>query len=152
MNKFTTLLSKIASSLNIEIGHYDDVGQIIGRWEAISYEEKLYENGKLSNEDILIYSNDSYFEMVFKKNNRFIQVEKFKNIGQDMVEKSSRTGTYSIKGGQIILVYGSISEGSNTVTLDFDISNNELITINDYQQSDLDDVYRHVSKRVFLKI
>ncbi|EKF54707.1 hypothetical protein I215_10985 [Galbibacter marinus] len=152
MNKFTTLLSKIASSLNIEIGHYDDVGQIIGRWEAISYEEKLYENGKLSNEDILMYSNDSYFEMVFKKNNRFIQVEKFKNIGQDMVEKSSRTGTYSIKGGQIILVYGSISEGSNTVTLDFDISNNELITINDYQQSDLDDVYRHVSKRVFLKI
>jgi len=152
MNKFTTLLSKIASSLNIEIGHYDDVGQILGRWEAISYEEKLYENGKLSNEDILMYSNDSYFEMVFKKNNRFIQVEKFKNIGQDMVEKSSRTGTYSIKGGQIILVYGSISEGSNTVTLDFDISNNELITINDYQQSDLDDVYRHVSKRVFLKI
>lgn len=152
MNKFTTLLSKIASSLNIEIGHNDDVGQILGRWEAISYEEKLYENGKLSNEDILMYSNDSYFEMVFKKNNRFIQVEKFKNIGQDMVEKSSRTGTYSIKGGQIILVYGSISEGSNTVTLDFDISNNELITINDYQQSDLDDVYRHVSKRVFLKI
>ncbi len=152
MNKFTALLSKIASSLNIEMSYYDDVSQILGRWEAISYEEKLYENGKLSNEDILMYNNDSYFEMVFKKNNRFIQVEKYKNIGQDMVEKSSRTGTYTIKGNQIILVYGSISEGSNSVTLDFSIAKNELITINDYQQRDLDDVYRHVSKRVFLKI
>src|SRR5690606_34694569 len=118
----------------------------------ISYEEKLYENGKLSNEDILMYGRDSYFEMVFKRNNRFVQVEKFKNIGQSTIEKSSRTGTYTIKGDQIILVYGTISDGSNTVTLNYSISKNELITINDYAQRDIDDVFRHVSKRVFLKI
>jgi len=152
MNKFTDLLSRIASSFNIEIGNYDGVSQVIGRWEAISYEEKLYENGKLSNEDILMYGRDSYFEMVFKRNNRFIQVEKFKNIGQSTIEKSSRTGTYTIKGDQIILVYGTISDGSNTVTLNYSISKNELITINDYAQRDVDDVFRHVSKRVFLKI
>lgn len=152
MNKFTDLLSRIASSFNIEIGNYDGVSQVIGRWEAISYEEKLYENGKLSNEDILMYGRDSYFEMVFKRNNRFVQVEKFKNIGQSTIEKSSRTGTYTIKGDQIILVYGTISDGSNTVTLNYSISKNELITINDYAQRDIDDVFRHVSKRVFLKI
>lgn len=152
MNKFTSFITKIVSSLNIEMGKHDNDNDIIGRWEAISYEEKLYENGKLTNEDILMYSNDCYFEMVFKKNNRFTQIEKFKNIGQDMVEKSSRTGTFSIKGDQIILVYGTISEGSNTVSLHYTISKNEMITINDYQQKDVDDIFRHVSKRVFLKI
>lgn len=152
MNKLTAFFSKIASSFNIEIGNYDEINHILGRWEAISYEEKLYENGKLSNEDILMYGRDSYFEMVFKKNNRFIQIEKFKHIGQNTVEKSSRTGTFALNGDQIILVYGTISEGNNTVTLNYSISKNELITINDYAQRDLDDVFRHVSKRVFLKI
>ncbi|WP_417363708.1 lipocalin family protein [Galbibacter sp.] len=152
MSKFTAFLTKIASSLNIEIGNYDDVSQVIGSWEAISYEEKLYENGKLSNEDILMYGRDSYFEMIFKKNNRFIQVEKYKNIGQNTIEKSSKTGTYTLKEDQIILVYGSFSDGSNTVTLNYSISKNELITVNDFSQKDLDDVFRHVSKRVFLKI
>lgn|SRR5690606_186364 len=152
MNKFTTFLSKIASALNIEIGHYDDGNQVIGSWEAISYEEKLFENGKLVNEDILMYGRDSYFEMVFKVNNRFVQVEKYKSSSQNTIEKSSRTGTFSIKDDQIILVYGTVSEGGNTVTLNYSISKNELITINDYSQQDLDDVFRHVSKRVFLKI
>ena len=152
MNKLTAFLSKIASSFNIEISTFDDVNQILGRWEAISYEEKLYENGNLSNEDVLVYGRDAYFEMVFKKNNRFIQIEKFKNIGQNTIEKSSRTGTFTIKGDQIILFYGSVSEGNNNVTLNYSISKNELITINDYTQRDLDDDFRHVSKRVFLKI
>lgn len=152
MNKITAFFSKIASSFNIQIGDYDDHSHILGRWEAISYEEKFYENGALSNQDILMYGRDAYFEMVFKKNNRFIQLEKFKNIGQDTIEKSSRTGTFSLKGDQIILHYGSISDGNNTVVLNYSISKNELITINDYTQKDLDTVFRHVSKRVFLKI
>ncbi|MCX2678789.1 lipocalin family protein [Galbibacter sp. EGI 63066] len=149
MKKLTSFISKIASTLHIDLSDQEySNSPLIGKWQAVSYTEKTYENGKLNDGDHFSYNEGRTFYIIFKKNGTFVQGERTEN---DVAEKISRKGTYSVENDKITLTYSGAPEGENTVILTFTITDDELTTHNDYERKDVDDVYRHISKRVFVK-
>ncbi|WP_335965696.1 hypothetical protein [Galbibacter sp. PAP.153] len=151
MNKLTSILSKIAATLNIDTPDKKGAHNIVGKWKALTYTEKLYENDKLINEDDFSYNGDNAFSMVFKKNGNFIQNEHSKDIQNNSLEKTTKKGTYALEGDKVILTYGSVHDDKNVIALLYTINENKLTTVNDYKQKDIDDVYHHVSTRTFIK-
>ncbi|QLE01039.1 hypothetical protein HX109_05470 [Galbibacter sp. BG1] len=150
MNKLAQILSKISSSFRINfLNSENETSVLVGNWDAISYTEKLYENGELINVDDFSYDINNRFQIRFKKDDTFVQLEKTRGQGRNTFDESKKKGVYHIKEGELTLNYGNTFDEESVVKLAFSIEGKHLITINDYQRTDVGDVYRHLSKRKF---
>ncbi|MBC9796736.1 lipocalin family protein [Sinomicrobium weinanense] len=121
---------------------------VAGVWDAKSYHFIRYRDGETVSEVKTVYDENNVVEMRFREDGTFVHYFREGNG----TEEGTYTGTYSLDGGEIILVYKGDSDSEDVVRVAYTISGGTLTTVEDEVDAEGGSVYREVTTMKYDKM
>lgn len=152
MKKILLLVLAVSSVICVSCSNDDDSVSpekaIEGIWSAGSYHFVRYRDGEKVSESKSTFDENNVLEMRFREDGSFVHYYR-ENGGED---EGSYTGTYTIDGDEIILLYNSGGSDQELVRAQYTISKRILTTVTDEVSSQGGSLYREVTTTEYDKM